>query len=79
MGHYVSKESRTRKKLARLGKNTRQQKKAASSSPGQPRKSPVAVPGLLPQRARRKLSRKFIITSAIWIIALGVALYFLSR
>jgi hypothetical protein len=40
---------------------------------------PLGQSTLMTQRRRRRLNTKFIIGMAVWVIALAISLYFLSR
>jgi hypothetical protein len=40
---------------------------------------PLGQSTAMTQRRRRRLNRKFLIGMAVWVVALAVSLYFLSR
>ena len=74
----MSKKSKIKKKKERLEKLSSKNPQNNAPTPRDVRRA-VAAPGLLPQRRRRRISRKFLITLAIWVAALVVAIYFLTR
>jgi hypothetical protein len=70
--HRVSKESIIKKRLAKIEKD-----KSLSEQAVQPRKQQTVAGSIQPPK--RRLNRRFIIMLSIWVIALIVALYFLTQ
>ena len=71
----MSKESRIKKNEQRIARKNSTSKPPAEPVPRKENPPPV----INFRRRNRRLNKRFIITLAIWVIALIVALYFLTR
>ncbi|MDD5703710.1 MAG: hypothetical protein PHU23_16875 [Dehalococcoidales bacterium] len=70
----MSKESRIKKNEERIAR------KNPTARPPEPAPHKESSPPVISfRRQNRKLNKRFIITLAIWVVALIAALYFLSR
>jgi hypothetical protein len=68
----VSKESVIKKRIEKIERENQ-----TAGPPAKKSSSPTIVP--VTMRSKRKLNKKFLITFAIWLIALIAALFFLTK
>jgi hypothetical protein len=74
MDKQVSKESKIKNKQKKLDKQN-----GSSKQTTEPSRNAASQPIIRFRRQNKRLNKRFIITFAIWIIALIAAFYFLSR